>query len=235
MKSNSFSSQIIKRAPSLTSVSFRRSFLLVLLVAGGFLGCQRAYFNALEKAGYHKRDILVSRVEKVQKAQTEAKEEFASALEKFTSVVNFKGGELESKYNTLNKSFERSESRAEAVKDRIDSVESVAKALFKEWEKEIDTYQSAQLRRESSRKFDATEDKYEDLLKAMRKAEARIDPVLSAFRDQVMFLKHNLNARAISSLKGELVVVEQDVSNLIREMEASINEADKFIQSMNAG
>jgi len=33
-------------------------------------------------------------------------------------------------------------------------------------------------------------------------AEDQIAPVLKAFHDQVLFLKHNLNSRAIGSLKG---------------------------------
>ena len=59
-----------------------------------------------------------------------------------------------------------------------------------------------------------------------------MDPVLSAFQDQVLYLKHNLNAQAIVSLQGELVSIETDVAGLIKEMEASIKEADTFINSI---
>ena len=64
---------------------------------------------------------------------------------------------------------------------------------------------------------------------AMHRAEAKIEPVLTPLRDQVLFLKHNLNAQAIASLQSELGRVEGDVSALIREMEAAIREADAFI------
>jgi len=66
----------------------------------------------------------------------------------------------------------------------------------------------------------------------MRSAEARMEPVLRAFQDQVLFLKHNLNARAIDSLQGELGSIETDVAQLIREMERSIAESDAFISSL---
>ena len=66
----------------------------------------------------------------------------------------------------------------------------------------------------------------------MTKSSLEIDPVLLAFRDQVLFLKHNLNARAIASLQTELVSVEANVASLIKEMEASIGEADAFIKAM---
>jgi hypothetical protein len=66
----------------------------------------------------------------------------------------------------------------------------------------------------------------------MKAAEAKMDPVLAAFKDQVLFLKHNLNARAIASLQDTVGRVESDVQRLVAEMEASINEANTFIQQM---
>jgi len=104
--------------------------------------------------------------------------------------------------------------------------------LFDEWESELDTYSNKRLRNESKAQLTDTKARYRPMILAMRKAEKKIEPVLTAFRDQVLFLKHNLNARAVSSLKGELQVVEADVDELIREMEQSIDEAQSFIDSM---
>jgi hypothetical protein len=57
-------------------------------------------------------------------------------------------------------------------------------------------------------------------------------PVLSAFKDQVLFLKHNLNARAVASLSDTVKGIEGDVGRLIAEMNASIAEANQFIEQM---
>lgn len=195
-------------------------------------GCQSMYYKAMEKVGYHKRDIMVDRVKDARDAQEEAKEQFKSALEKFSSVLNFKGGELEDKYNQLSEEYDRSEEKARAVRERIDAVENVSEALFDEWEDELAQYSSDSLRRSSEQKLQRTRKQYTQLINAMKRAEKKIAPVLTAFHDQVLFLKHNLNAQAILSLKNELVSVESDVSSLIREMEKSISEADTFIQSM---
>jgi hypothetical protein len=59
-----------------------------------------------------------------------------------------------------------------------------------------------------------------------------MNPVLAAFKDQVLFLKHNLNAQAIASLGSTATQIEGDVARLIKEMEASIGEADDFIKQM---
>lgn len=195
--------------------------------------CQQAYYAAGEKLGYHKREILADRVENARDAQTDAKEQFASALDRFRSVVEIDGGDLEEKYDILQSEFDRSEAKAKQVTNRIELVEDVAQALFTEWEEEITQYQSASLRRSSVEKLTETKRQYDKLIRAMWKAEGKIDPVLAAFRDQVLFLKHNLNARAIASLEGELTGIESDVDALIREMNASIAEADAFIGTLS--
>jgi hypothetical protein len=121
------------------------------------------------------------------------------------------------------------------VSDRIASIESVAKDLFREWEKELDQYSNADLRRSSEKKLDETKARYEDLIGAMKKAEGKMEPVLTAFRDQVLFLKHNLNAQAVASLQGEVTNLESEIGALVRDMEAAIAEADSFIKQMQAG
>lgn len=195
-------------------------------------GCQSAYYGTLEKVGIHKRDLMVDRVEDARDAQEEAKEQFQSALEQFTSVVQVKGGDLEKKYNTLKHVYEKSKDKADLVHKRIESVESVSDALFDEWEDELREYASARLREDSKRKLNKTRRDYERLIKAMKSAEKKIHPVLVAFHDQVLYLKHNLNAQAISSLKNELVAIEDNVAGLVREMEASIREAEQFIEAL---
>lgn len=194
--------------------------------------CESMYFKSMEKIGVHKRDILVDRVEDARDAQTEGKAQFQSALEEFSHVVNFTGGDLEDTYNKLNGEYEDAEEAAQEVKDRIDAVESVAEALFSEWRKEIDQYTSAKLKRSSERKLRTTRSKYRQMLASMRKAESKMRPVLSAFKDQVLYLKHNLNARAITSLQEEFGSIKTNIAVLIKEMEKSIDEAEAFIQTM---
>lgn len=204
----------------------------LLLVASALFGCQSVYYQTMEKMGVHKRDILVDRVESARDAQQEGKEQFRSALERFSSVLGFKGGALEDKYNQLNAEYELSQEKADAVHDRIDAVEDVAEALFDEWQAELDQYTSAQLRRDSANKLKQTRSRYTKMITAMRRAEKKMDPVLAALKDQVLYLKHNLNAKAILSLQQEFGSIKTDVAALIREMEQSIDAADAFIKEI---
>ncbi|MDM8565871.1 DUF2959 domain-containing protein [Candidatus Halobeggiatoa sp. HSG11] len=212
---------------------FVNKISLVVITLIFLSGCQPARIYTMEKFGVHKRDLLVSDVKRARDSQEAAKKQFKSALEKFSSVVKFDGAALKKKYDQLSSEFKRSESRAEEVKKRINSVDDVSKALFREWETEIKQYSNDNMRRISQQKLAETQTRYAKLIDAMKQVEKKIEPVLTTFRDQVLFLKHNLNAQAIASIQDELVSVQSNVASLIKEMETSISEANTFINSMS--
>lgn len=169
--------------------------------------------------------------------QVAAKKPFESELKAVLAVTKVSSGELrdlEALYAKLNREYQRSESRAQDVHNRITRVEQVADALFKEWREELKQYSNQDLRRHSELQLEDTRRQYDRLINVMKAAESRMAPVLSAFKDQVLFLKHNLSARAISSLQQDAEQVQSDVTNLMREMEASIAEANSFIEKMLA-
>ena len=196
-------------------------------------GCETAYFNAAEKFGVHKRDILADRIGDVQQAQEDGGEEFRNALEQFRSVIDVDGGKLEKRYDKLQAAFDDCEAAAEEIRERIDKVESVAEALFDEWEDELDQYTNQRYRADSERKLENTKRGYQQVISAMRASEKSLDPVLDALRDNTLYLKHNLNASAIGALKGEYRSVNADIDALIKSMEKSIAESDAFIKTLD--
>ncbi len=211
------------------------TMLLLLLPLFGATGCSSTGIAIRESLGTPKREQLVDRVEETREAQEDAKTQFASTLEDLQALSGFDGGELEAAYKRLDSQLDRAESRAERVRDKIRSVDRVATALFNEWEDELDEYATESLRNASARQLDETKQRFGDLLFAMRKAESKMAPVLAAFGDQVLFLKHNLNARAIASLDSTLGELEDEIAVLIGDMEASIAEANAFIDEMGGG
>lgn len=210
--------------------TFRYASILVVLALTA--GCQSTYYSAMEKVGIHKRDIMVDRIEDTQVAQEQAQKQFQSALEQFQSVVNFAGGNLEVAYKDLNAEYEDSLAAAEKVRSRIDGVKNVSEALFEEWENELKLYTSASLRRASEQKLQDTQRQYQRMMASLEKAEQRMQPVLDAFQDQVLYLKHNLNARAVSALKGEFNTIKADIDRLIRDMQTSIDQSRQFVDAL---
>jgi hypothetical protein len=202
----------------------------VAALAGGCATTRKAYYNTWEKFGYAKRERLVDNVKAARQEQVDAKQQFASALEQFKSVVNFNGGDLEKMYNKLDKEYQRCESETGSVKSKIQSVKNVATALFTEWNDEIGQMKDdPSLQQQSRNLLDRTRGSYNDMIQRMDTAAATMDPVLTKFKNRVLFIKHNLNAQAIASLKGTELELGGDIDKLIREMEASIAEADSFI------
>lgn len=209
-----------------------RRYAGILMVLALTAGCQSTYYSAMEKVGIHKRDIMVDRIEDTQVAQEQAQKQFQSALEQFQSVVNFAGGNLEVAYKDLNAEYEDSLAAAEKVRSRIDGVKNVSEALFDEWDNELKLYTNASLRRSSEQKLQDTQRQYRRMMASLEKAEQRMQPVLDAFRDQVLYLKHNLNARAISALKGEFDTIKADIDRLISDMQASIDQSRQFVNAL---
>lgn len=208
----------------------RRSALLLLSVTLLVqTGCSSVYYATMETFGVEKRDILVDRVEEARDAQEDAKDQFKTTLERFKELTGADGGELEDVYSDLSSEYESSESRAQEVHYRVDSIEDVAQDLFEEWVEEADEYQSDSFRNASLDMLADTQDRYGEMMLAMRKAEKQMAPILQDFRDSVMMLKHQLNTKYIASLQDTVVSIESNVADLIKDMESSIEEANKFI------
>lgn len=209
--------------------------IALIAVAVLLAGCSSAGMAIKEKFGYAKREQLVGEVKDARDEQAAAKTQFASALEEFLAVTRVKAGELEPRYNRLKREYERAEERAAAVRGEIADVDRVATALFREWRTELKDYTNDALRRSAERQLEETRRRYDRVYDSMRTAEARMKPVLGAFKDQVLFLKHNLNAQAVAGLQANAGAIEAEVGTLVREMEASIAESNAFIEQMAGG
>lgn len=206
--------------------------LLALSLLSAPLACQKTYYSVLESVGIEKRELLAKRVENAKDSQEEAQEKFRDALERFQAVTGHDGGELEDEYEELREAYESARDQAADVKQRIDQIDSVADALFDEWQAELAQYSDASLRQSSAERLTRTRAQVRELLRVMRKAEKTLDPVLHKLNDRVLYLKHNLNASALSGLRAKLPELQSDVDRLVREMQASISEADAFIDSL---
>ena len=195
-------------------------------------GCQTAYYAAWEQFGVEKRDILKKRVVAARDEQKEAGEQFKDAMTRLKEMTSFDGGKLEKAYTDLKSDFDDCSTKAEAVRKRIKDMETVAGDLFTEWEKEIKEISSPNLQASSREQLRATRERYQGLQAALKSAENSMTPVLTQFKDYVLYLKHNLNAQAIASLKGEATNIQSEISKLIAQMNQSIAKADEFVKTL---
>ena len=212
----------------------RHKARLSLILIFALSGCTTAYYKAMHTLGKEKRDILVARVKDAKKDQDQTKEKLKTTMESFQELTGFQGGSLESAYKRLNGDYESASSQAGKLHDKVNSIDEVSKDLFNEWQGEISQMGNTKLKSQSSAMLRDAKVRQAAYMRAMRKTESQISPVLAAFHDQVLFLKHNLNSRAIGSLKGTSASLQSDVADLIQSIDASSAEADKLINSLAA-
>lgn len=210
--------------------SWRHSVVwLALLIMSG---CATVQYSALEKVGIHKRDILVDRVEDARDAQADTRENLVSAYEELTTLIGFKGGELEEQYKRLNKRVESSREATEELDNHLESIDRVSNDLFKEWEEELELYSNPRLRTDQQQKLAQARSQYSAMRARMQTARERVDPVMAVLNDNVLYLKHSLNARALAALQGQETLLAGQVDALVRDMQTAIEEADAFIARM---
>ena len=193
---------------------------------------RKVYYSTRESIGEHKREIVVYQVGQACNSLKETKEEFEETLEKFKSLVCVNESALEHRYNLLNRQYQFCRSRSDAVSYKISAIQEVSEALFLEWESELDQYTNRVLRNSSKQQLKGARQNYARLIKTMQRTEAKIQPVLAAFKDQVLYLKHNLNYRAIAALQHEFIEISVDISQLILAMEQTIEEANRFFLTL---
>jgi hypothetical protein len=222
---------------SLDKKVFARLASLTLLVSAFWLtGCsgvfereiQNAQYKLYELVGIQKRDLLDRKINDVREEQKETQETFKSALDKMKAITNFDGGNLEHEYRSLQSSYDQAQSQAQDVRKSIRQVETVANDMFKEWDNETKSIKSPAMRTASRRKLAVAKRSYEELHANLVRSEKRMDPVLDKFNDQVLYLKHNLNAQAVTSLRGEADRIEGEIQKLMADMDRSIASADRF-------
>lgn len=206
------------------------SFLLVLVLA--VAGCQSMYYATMEKFGVEKRDLLKSAVEDARDSQDEAATQFKDALTRLREMYAVNGGALESNYDKLKGEYESAEKSAEAVRKRIKEMDQIANDLFAEWEKEIAQFTNETYASNSRRQLNETRTKYQQLATSLKSAEASMAPVLGQLKEQVLYLKHNLNAAAIGALRGEAANIQTEITRLLDQMNSSIRQADEFIKTL---
>lgn len=210
----------------------KRRVIVLLLPTVFASSCNLLYYAAMDKLGREKRDILVQRILTVKKDQQQTEEQLKSTLDAFKEVTGFEGGNLEKTYNRLHDSLEHCQDRAKDLHNHVNAVDDVAKRMFSEWKGEIKGMRNITLKRQSQGLLTTAQRQHSSYMRQMRGTEGKIKPVLQAFNDQVVFLKHNLNARAISSLKKTSSDLDLQANDLIREINESSAEADQYIKTL---
>lgn len=209
-----------------------RRLLVLLTLALAITGCRTVYYSAMEKVGFEKRDLLRRAVKLARSEQQDTGKQYKDALQQLRAVYGSSGSNLEKTYDKLKREYDTCERDTAAVKSRIREMDRVASDLFAEWQKEIGTMSDATLAGSSREKLAQTRASFDQVSLALHRSYDAMPPVLKKFEDHVVYLKHNLNAEALGSLKGKADVIEGDIQALLDRMNSAISEADRFVKTL---
>lgn len=211
----------------------KRLLLLVLVTAVALVGCSSVYYSAWEALGKQKRDLLRDQVVAARKDQVEASQQFKDALTVLRETYPLKSSNLQKAYDKMKRNYDQSENKANDLKARIDKMHSIATALFREWKDEAASIKNSSLHARSLEQLEQTKNRYELMRDALRRSQSKMDPILTQFRDHVLFLKHSLNAQALGALQGEADEIQAGIESLIQSIQTSIAETDDFISTLS--
>ncbi|SMF43371.1 DUF2959 family protein [Pseudobacteriovorax antillogorgiicola] len=206
---------------------------LLAIVFSFTSSCSTVYYNFWETFGKEKRDLLKDNIENAKDDQEDVNEQFKDTLTRIRTEYKFEAGALEDTYDRLSSDYEAAKAKAENLSERIDKVESIAEDLFNEWNQEAQEFSNQRYRNDSLSKLRQTKSKFATMLTSMRTVEKNLDPVLSKFKDQVMFLKHSLNAKALGTFRTEFKQIEKEIKSLSRDIDNSTREAEQFIATIS--
>ena len=208
------------------------SLLTFIFVFTTFSGCSTVYYNFWETFGKEKRELLQSHVTEAKEGQEEVKEQFQSVLERIKHEYSFEGGSLEETYEKLQEDYEEAAAESSALSARVEKVSEIGEDLFEEWENEAQNLDNKRYKRDSLQKLRGTKKQFKKMLASMLAVEKNLDATLKQFHDQVIYLKHNLNAKALGSFKGEFQSIQDDMRKLVRQINQSSQEAEEFVQQL---
>ena len=199
--------------------------VLVFVVVVFMTGCGGAY----KASGQYKRDLLLNRVEKARQCHERAKNQFEVVLANYADIIDANAGDIRNEYNKLNRECKRARKISKDIYRKVKDVEDIGKPLFRNWEDELGEYNNEAIRRSSEEQLDITRRNYLKLVHSIKSTEGKTAVVLASVNDQVLFLSHNLNTKALTAFKKEVASLKLQVNGLVKHMQNAINEAEDFV------
>ncbi|MCF7956786.1 MAG: DUF2959 domain-containing protein [Phycisphaerae bacterium] len=199
--------------------------VLVFIIVVFMTGCGGAY----KASGQYKRDLLLDRIEKASQCHERAKNQFEVVLANYSDIIDANAGDIRTEYNKLNRECERARKLSKEICKKVKDVEDIAKPLFRSWEDELAEYKNEGLRRSSEEQLDNTRRSYFELVHSIKATEGMTEDVLALLNDQVLFLSHNLNTKALAAYKKEVSNLKLQVKDLINHMQKAIQQSETFV------
>jgi len=187
---------------------------------------------AAAQAGVKQAENLVKKTEASAKAITEAREQIKTTLDGYNALIEGNVEDTKKAYGNLQKEMDRSDDRAEDVGKRIDEMNVEADKYFADWTRSLDGISSPDLRARSEERMKDARSRYDQILATTGKAGDMFASFIQNLRDQVTYLGHDLNPRALASLEGDATKLNTAAESFFGKIDSAIDEATSYAASL---
>lgn len=177
-------------------------------------------------------DELLRRIERVQAESAVAKESAHSALNELCTLVSpgFKG-DAAMAFAKFVAASDASEEQGETLRDSVEPMRDAADALFRRWTKDMEAFGNSRMRQRSQTRLDETRTSYQSIVGASQAAQIALDAFHDDLRDHATFLRHDLNANSVASLRGDVRQLREQIEGLDMRFDATVAAARAYVES----
>ena len=206
--------------------------IVAVLVLASLPGC--SYVNNLikGKSGPADVDDLVASVEKVNKELDRSKASMLSAVQGLQAITapDFQGDAAKA-HKDLVKIVETSEDQAEELRDSIEEMQAAAIPVFDQWTKDLEAYSNPEMRQRSQARLAAARERYDAVVAAVEPLLVEYESINQSLRDHVLFLKHDMNPAALTTIQDDVRSVAKDAASLDGRFNSGRAAAMAYIES----
>jgi len=173
---------------------------------------------------------LSRNLESTRDAQKTATDELVASIEAIKAKTGT-GADPGQSYDIARRALATCESRVRAAHNRIRVVETNGQDFFHQWSKENTEYEDRDLKESSRQNRVKLKASFESVIHDMWKADDACRPVLTAIRDQMLFLKHHRNAPAVPERPPGSSDPALPAEALAKQTELAGRRAEEFVAS----
>lgn len=207
--------------------------LCVVLGLGAAVGCQRAYYDAMEAMGTEKREILVDRTEDLRDALYAVRSEYSVAVERLATIVQPDALDAEQRFSQAEVLVDACRERSDTLQSALEQTDDIANTLFEDWIVMTREQADAGMRDASQKRLDDLRTSYRAMMRPARSAADRVLPVLRTFEAHVQHLKLHMDDASAATVRAELDRVQPDVTALMGQLEEAVQGTNSFLHTMS--
>ena len=217
--------------------SHSRSFApaAVLLAAPLLLGtsaCKSGSVRGLKSADIVRVDNLGAQIEAVHVESEISKQRLRDAIEAVRAIASYDFvGDPAVAFNDFVTAVEASVEQAETLRDAILPMEESGGAFFDQWNDDLDSFSSVEMRNRSRERLLATHKRFRVIMAAVVPAQRGFDEVNKRLQDYASFLSNDFNATAIAAIEGDVRVLRSKAAKVDQRFDACMRATSAYLEA----